>query len=414
MKDLKKLYYWIPSLYFMEALPYILVTVVSPILYKSFGFSNTRIAFYTSLLTIPWLAKPVLAPMAEMIASKRVFTVTAQFALVALYLLLGSSLSLTNFFYVSLVIFFMIAITSSIHDMNADGLYIITLNEKAQAHFIGIRTLFYQIGKLACQGGLVSIAGFLIVYVGHKAAWQISLVVLMGITLIIALYHTKILPKSENKISHKAMNAASTFRTVFADLINSPHALAKITFVVFYNLSDAQLLKIVPLFLIEKVEHGGLGLSITEVGLLYGGIGAVGMLLGVTLSGLLLSRISLKACLVPLTLFAALADAGYLVGSYYGFQSVILIGFIIVLAQFGFGLINGAYMLYLVRCFAQGKYPMSMYAIGTALMGLGVTLGGMISGYMQSRLGYTGFFCWILLADLGNVLLSVYNSKKVL
>ena len=39
---------WIPSLYFAEGLPYVVVMTVSLILYKQLGLSNKEITFYTS------------------------------------------------------------------------------------------------------------------------------------------------------------------------------------------------------------------------------------------------------------------------------------------------------------------------------------------------------------------------------
>lgn len=398
----------------MEALPYVLVTAVSTVFYKTFNFSNAAIAFYTSLFTLPWLFKPALAPMLEKLASKRILTVLAEFALVVLFFLLATSLYLKNFFYPTILVFFMIAIASTIHDMNADGLYIISLEEKAQAHFIGIRTLFYQAGKLACQGALVSIAGFLIIHFDNRAGWQVAFALLASVTLALALYHTKILPQGEIKVASKGTQALHSFSEIFTDLKNSPHIISKLFFALFYNFSEAQLAKIVPLFLLDKISNGGLGLSIEQVGMLYGGLGVTGMLCGIIASGFILSRVPLKTCLVPITILVGISNLGYLLLSIYGFQQLALISLFVVTAHVCFGLCNGAYMMYLLRYFGQGRYPMSFYAIGTAVMGLGYTFGGMASGYVQKALGYTHFFYWILLVDIGIALLTVYNSKKVL
>ncbi|SVE47152.1 uncharacterized protein METZ01_LOCUS500006, partial [marine metagenome] len=40
----------VPSLYFAEGLPYAMVMIVSVIMYKKLGLSNTDIALYTSWL----------------------------------------------------------------------------------------------------------------------------------------------------------------------------------------------------------------------------------------------------------------------------------------------------------------------------------------------------------------------------
>ena len=44
----KKAWAWIPSLYFAQGIPYVVVMLVSVIMYKRLGISNTEIALYTS------------------------------------------------------------------------------------------------------------------------------------------------------------------------------------------------------------------------------------------------------------------------------------------------------------------------------------------------------------------------------
>jgi len=46
---------WIPTLYFAEGLPYVVITTVSVVMYKSMGMSNADIALYTSWLYLPWV-----------------------------------------------------------------------------------------------------------------------------------------------------------------------------------------------------------------------------------------------------------------------------------------------------------------------------------------------------------------------
>jgi PAT family beta-lactamase induction signal transducer AmpG len=57
---------WIPSLYFAQGLPYVIVMTLSVILYKDLGISNTDITFYTSWLYLPFVIKPLWAPLVDM------------------------------------------------------------------------------------------------------------------------------------------------------------------------------------------------------------------------------------------------------------------------------------------------------------------------------------------------------------
>ena len=57
---------WVPSLYFAQAIPYVAANSLSVVLYKDMGVSNSDIAFYTSLLYLPWVIKPLWSPLVEL------------------------------------------------------------------------------------------------------------------------------------------------------------------------------------------------------------------------------------------------------------------------------------------------------------------------------------------------------------
>ena len=48
-------WWWVPTLYFAEGLPYMAVMTISAIMYKCLGIDNTALAFYTSWLYLPWV-----------------------------------------------------------------------------------------------------------------------------------------------------------------------------------------------------------------------------------------------------------------------------------------------------------------------------------------------------------------------
>ena len=53
---------WVPTLYFAEGIPYVAVMIISLIMYKRMGLSNTDITLYTSWLYLPWVIKPFWSP----------------------------------------------------------------------------------------------------------------------------------------------------------------------------------------------------------------------------------------------------------------------------------------------------------------------------------------------------------------
>ncbi len=152
---------WIPSLYFAEGMPYVIVMVVSVIMYKRLGISNTDIALYTSWLYLPWVIKPLWSPIVDLLRTKRFWIVTMQLFIGAGLAGVALTIPAPNFFQYSLAFFWLLAFSSATHDIAADGFYMLGLSEHDQAFFVGIRSTFYRFAMIAGQGLLIILAGYL-------------------------------------------------------------------------------------------------------------------------------------------------------------------------------------------------------------------------------------------------------------
>src|SRR5439155_2007320 len=75
---------FVPTLYFMQALPYILVIETFGTAYKSLGIDNLQIALWTGLASLPWTFKMFWAPLVELNSTRRRWTVIMQVLLSAL------------------------------------------------------------------------------------------------------------------------------------------------------------------------------------------------------------------------------------------------------------------------------------------------------------------------------------------
>ena len=56
---------WIPTLYFAEGLPNVVVMTVAVVMYMEMGMTDTEIALYTSCLGLPWVIKPLWSPFVD-------------------------------------------------------------------------------------------------------------------------------------------------------------------------------------------------------------------------------------------------------------------------------------------------------------------------------------------------------------
>ncbi|MCI0511827.1 MFS transporter [candidate division KSB1 bacterium] len=154
-------WFWIPSLYFAEGIPYIVAMTVSVVMFKTLGISNTAIAFWTSILYLPWVIKPLWGPLVDIVSTKRNWVFICQLLLGVCFAGVALILSLPLFFTFTIIILWLVAFTSASHDIAADGFYMLGLSTHQQAWFTGIRSTFYRLAMLTGQGLLVIIAGYI-------------------------------------------------------------------------------------------------------------------------------------------------------------------------------------------------------------------------------------------------------------
>lgn len=394
---------WVPTLYFAQGLPYIAVMTISLIMYKRMGISNADVAFYTGWLNLPWVIKPLWSPFVDLIKTKRWWITSMQLLIGAGLAGIAFTIPTEHFFQLTLAAFWLLAFSSATHDIAADGFYMLGLDNKDQALFVGIRSTFYRIATIAGQGLLVMLAGHLETTTNNiPFAWSITFYVLAGLFLGAWAYHKFILPKPDADAPAKhisAKNILKEFLLTFVTFFQKKGALAGILFMLLYRFPEAQLAKMSIPFLVDPISEGGLGLTTEQIGFVQGTVGIIGLTLGGILGGIAVARHGLKRWIWPMVFAISIPDAVYVYLSYALPQSLSIVNVCVFIEQFGYGFGFTAYMLYLIR-FADGEHKTAHYAICTAFMALGMMIPGMFAGWLQEWMGYQLFFIWIMACTL--------------
>jgi PAT family beta-lactamase induction signal transducer AmpG len=170
-------------------------------------------------------------------------------------------------------------------------------------------------------------------------------------------------------------------------------------FFLLFRFSEAQLAKIASPFLLDERSVGGLGLSTSAVGFVYGTVGLAMLTLGGIVGGLVAAQQGLKYWLWWMVAAINLPNVVYLLLSQWQPESQLVVNLAVGVEQFGYGFGFTAYMLYMLYI-ARGKHQTAHYAICTGFMALGMMLPGMLSGWMQTQLGYRDFFVWVMLSTI--------------
>ena len=393
---------WVPSLNFASGIPYVVVMTVSVIMYKKLGISNTDIALYTSWLYLPWAIKPLWSPFVDMFLTKRFWVVSTQLLISIVLIGIAFTISTSSFLVLTFTIFAFMSFSSATHDIAVDGFYMLGLNEPQQAAFVGIRSTFYRIAMVAGQGVLVILAGTLEPRIGIPQAWSVTFFVIAALFAVLCLYHRFILPypvSDRSTLEDQSKGVLSEFIHTFVIFFKRKDIWVILLFLFFFRFAEAQLMKLVSPFLLDPRDIGGLGLTTSEVGIVYGTVGIIALTAGGLLGGYAISKKGLWWWLWPMVIIMHTPDLMFVYLSYFQPANLLFVNIAVALEQFGYGFGFTAYAMYMIYI-SQGEHKTAHFAICTGIMALGMMLPGMISGKIQELVGYPHFFLWVMISTV--------------
>ena len=389
---------WVPSLYFAEGLPYVIVITLSVVMYKQLGLGNAEVAYYTGWFYLPWFIKPLWSPFVDLLKTKRWWIVSMQLLMGAGMAGIAFTLPIEGWLCWTLAIFWLLAFSSATHDVAADGFYMMALKERDQSFFVGIRSTFYRLATLAGQGGMLIVVDWLIRRYGNeREAWTMAFGVVALLFVMVGIYHLLMLPRphTDKLRDFAARDLFKEFAHTFVTFFQKEGAVPALLFMLLFRFPEAQLGKMSIPFLMDPVTEGGLGLTLEQIGVIQGTLGPIGLTLGGILGGICISQGGLKRWLWPMVWAISLPDIVYVYLSYVQTASLPVISACLFIEQFGYGFGFTAYMLFLIY-YARGTHETSHYAIATAFMAAGMMLPGMMAGALQEWMGYQGFFIWVM------------------
>lgn len=425
-------WFFIPTLYFAQGIPYIIVNQLSTALFKSLAASNIFIGF-TSFLYIPWAIKFLWSPIVDGVYTKRSWLLSMQGLLTLLFFLCAFSFFFPAYTYILLGLLTMCAFVSATHDIAIDGFYMYALDEGDQSVFAGIRSAFYRLAMLFSGGLLVFIAGEIgTAKKNMLMGWGITFILAGFVFLILYIYHKLILPKPDGDVAIETSGNKIPFKLAFGEYFKQDKIWIIVFFILTFRFGEGMLLKMAQPFLMDKTELGGLGIGLSEVGLMYGTFGIIALVAGGIGGGWLVKKYGLKKMIIPLAVIMHMTNLLYVFMSVtksagavaldfssithlFGFNWVInvhpVVQLCIVIEQFAYGLGFTSFMVYLLTI-STGRYKTSQYAISTGIMALGMIIPGILSGIVQQSYGYTVLFILSFLTTIPGIILLFFLPFK--
>ena len=412
--NIKSPWWWVPTLYFAEGIPYFIVNNISVIMFTKLGVPNEVMSLYTSLLYLPWVIKPFWSPFVDLVKTKRWWIILMQLLMslsfIALVLsmphpssaMIAEKTTPVGLFKPMIILFYITAVASATHDIAADGFYMLALKEERQAFFVGIRSTFYRLSSIFGKGVLVMIAGRLETTGGDiPRAWSVTMIITALLFTAITFYHIFVIPKSaadRQREDRGVKIIIKEFADAFLSFFQKPRIAVAIAFLLLYRFPEAIMLKLADPFFLDSPARGGLGFSTAQVGFINGTVGVVSLLLGGITGGIAASKLGLKKVLWPMALSLTLPCFVYVYMSIMQVSNIWVANACVAFEQFGYGFGFQAYMLFMIY-FSNGEFKTSHYAICTGFMALSMMLPGMAAGYIWKALGGYANFFWFVMAS---------------
>lgn len=401
---------WIPTLYIAEGLPYFAVNTLTVLMYNNLGISKTDMAFYTGWLYLPWVIKPFWSPFIDLFKTKRLWTLSMELLIALSMASVAFFLPSSFFFGATLALFWLMAFFSATHDISADGFYMLELNDRQQAEYVGVRSTFYRIASVFGQGGLVMLAGYLEQRMDIPTAWSVTFFSLSVLFALLFLWHCFRMPAPPDDRPTPGVtssNILKEFGETFLTFFQKKYIWIALAFMLLYRLPEALCIKLIQPFLVDARTVGGLGLSTSQVGFANGTVGVIALLAGGIVGGLVIAKSGLKRNLIPMAAALALPCIVYVILALWQPEEFLPVLAMIAFEQFGYGFGFTAFMLYLMY-FSKGESQTSHYAFCTAFMALGMMLPGMAAGWLHEIAGgYVNFFWVVMGTSLATFVVSV-------
>jgi len=403
---------WVPSLYLAMGLPNVMVGVVAAIIYKNLGVSNEDIALYTSQMYLPWVLKPLWAPLLEAYRSKRFWVISMEFTMAAGLALVALVLPLEGFFKLSLAFFWLVGFASATQDTCADGVFMTTASKRDQARYAGLQGMCWNMGAVIGSGLFVSLTGYLHNHMGMSwvQCWVIVVSLAAGAMALAGLWHWRVLPPgAPSTLQGQGLAVGMTgMREAWVTFFKKPQIWMMLAVIFFYRFAEGFIEKFGPLFLLDTTSAGGLGLGNEALGHINGTVGTLAFIAGAFLGGFLVAKRTLPRSFFTLALVLNIPHLTY----FYLAQTMptdpVVIGAIVAIEKFGFGMGSVGHMLYMMQQVAPGPFRMAHYAMATGVMALTKWSTGTVSGFMWNAVdhNYLSFFGWVLVFSIPPVILA--------
>ncbi len=371
---------WVATTNFGEGLPWSVLHQMGTEFITERGGTPTQIGS-TSLFHLAVTFKFLWSPAVDLFGSKRRWVIATQVLLAGGMMAIAAATTAPGFaaFWAVASLF---AILHATHDIACDGFYIQALDPRDHALYSGVRVAAFRVAMILGSSVLVT-------YVA-TVSWILAFGAAGVLMLLTALVNSILMPKAGAAGTGKPVEKAPAFWVAYKSFLQQPQALLVLSFMFFYRLGD------IMMFAMSKPLLRDIGVGLGRRGTL-NGFGTLVFIVGSLIGGGIIARVGLRRALVPMLYLQNLAIPLYVMLAVVkpGFE---IIFFTVMIEQFISGVGNSAHVVFLIQR-SRGLFSASHYAFATAIVSLGSTLSGYVSGPLNQHFGHPIFFSLAFVAS---------------
>jgi PAT family beta-lactamase induction signal transducer AmpG len=385
---------WVATANFGEGLPWSVLHQMGTEFITDRGGTPTQIAS-TSLFHFAVTLKFLWSPFVDLFATKRAWVIGTQLLLAGGMATLAATTAVPGFglFWLVAAAF---AVLHATHDIACDGFYIQALDRKDQALYSGVRVAAFRVAMILGSSGLVTFVA--------TRSWALAFIVAGAFMAATALINAKLMPRPQGPVAAEAApTKGAAFWKAYRTFLAQPKALLILSFMFFYRLGD------IMMFAMSKPLLRDIGVDLGHRGIL-NGFGTLTFIIASLVGGAIIARVGLKRALVPMLYLQNLAIPLYIVLAVVkpSFGVIVLI---VLVEQLVSGIGNSAHVMFLIQR-SRGVFSASHYAFATAVVSLGSTLSGYVSGPLNQHFGHPIFFTLAFVASWPALVLVWFVPKE--
>lgn len=413
---------FVPPLYFVQGLPYALVETATTTFFAAMQVPVASIGHWSSTVILPWSLKPLWSPVVDMVSTKRSWTVLMQMLVAAGLAFLAFAMTQSHVVLWCVAASATIALGSATHDVACDGWYLLALDDKDQARFVGVRSTAYRLARIFVTGGIVYLAGafqdaregpgesadasVLALGLGASQAWALAFSCAAIVYACFVAWCAYALPRpaADTPARERPETVSKApFLQALSSYFAKPKIGAIIAFIVLYRFGESMLTRMASTFLKKPVVEGGLAFSEKDIGLLSGTIGVIALIVGGLLGGFVIARFGIKRSIWPMVIAMHAPNVLYAWAA-FEHPGKLAVGAVIAIEQLGYGFGFAAYMVLLMVFSRGGRFATTHYAISTGFMAISAQLAGFVSGDIVEAAGFGWFFVIVVLCSIPGML----------